>query len=341
MKYGMKTILISMMLLSQPSHALFVDQFTNRNTPIGDSVEILNSQMQNLINHSLDAANNGTYKCNEPFKSNSDKAGDFLFAALRRQILDYPFDHFAEINKQVAKKQTLFKDSIFVNVYSAPSLFNLGGKMLDTQDVINIAGHQVTTKKLARFLEDGFKLYKRQMATHQNGIEQTEKRSLSNAEKFVDGLGIISYADHAASMAGYRFWLDLCGPSTIDGRCSPEKFISCNQQTGQWIASAEFKFSDYIDDSWDEGINCSMYAADISHPLTKNIQKVTGNNHLPCPVDPVKCFELSSSKSKKYLSPICTSVADKVKQALPAGLFTDYTYKPNAIKANSDSSGKK
>lgn len=323
--------------------ALFVDQFTNRNTPVADSLEILNSQMRSLISHSIEAANTSAYKCNERYSSNSDQSRDFLFAAFRRGLLDFPIDDFAESNKHVAKKQTLFKDSIFQGVYSSSILNILSGKILDTEAVINMDGRQVTTKKLARFLDDGFRLYKRQMTTHQPSVAQTEKQSFAEAEKFVNGTGVLSYAEHAASMAGYRFWVDLCGPSTAEGRCFPEKLVTCDMNTGKWELSKDFifDFSDYVDDSWDEGINCSMYAADISFSITKNIQKVTGNKHLPCPVDPVKCFELSSTRSKKYLSPVCTNVAERIKKALPAGLFTDYTYKLNVPKAPADSTGKK
>lgn len=321
-------ILFILTVLVRPSHALFVDQFTNREKPVTDSVEILNRQMRSVIRHSLDAANMSSFKCFERYKSNSDQSRNYLFAAFRRVLLDFPIDVHAESNKRVARKQTLFKDSIYSGVYSSPVKL-IGGKMLDTEEVINIDGHQVTTKKLSRFLDDGFRLYERQMATHLQGLAQTERRSLAEVEKFMNGPGVLSYAEHAASMAGYRFWVDLCGPSITEGRCLPGRLISCNEVTGNWETSKAFSFDfgDYVDDSWDEGINCSLYSVDVGASIVANIQKVSKNKQAPCPVDPKKCADLKLAKSKKYLSPVCLEAAERVlnNQPLNKGQQINYT----------------
>lgn len=330
MKRSHFLIFVSIVLCVKITHALFVDQFTHRDKVVADSVEHLNDQMRSLISLALDEANDGEYKCYEKNKSRSDKSRDVLFKSLRRGLLDFHLDDFAETSKLIEKKQTLFKDSIFADVYSWPSLYKLGGKMIDTEEVINVDGHQITTKKLARFLGDGFRLYKDQMTTHLKGIEPTERRSLEAVTQHVKGSGILSFADHAAAMAGVRFWLDLCGPSVQEGRCLPGNLISCDERTGKWESSKVFKFDfgNYIDDSWDEGINCSLYSADISSLIVKNIQKVTGKKDFPCPMDPVKCQALSQSPSKKYLSPICANVLEKTGKSSPSGSFTDYTYQP-------------
>lgn len=326
MKYFLATLVL--LMANEFSNAAFVDQFTNRKIQVADSSELLNSQMIVKIGRSLDVANHQGFLCNDKQESIVQKSREILYIALRNELLNSPMDEFAESNKSVSKLQTPFKDSIYQGLYSRLWINDLGGKALGTEPVINVDGRLITIQKLARFLKDGNALYQIQSNEIYDGVEQAEKKSFEDSKKFLATTGVFSYAEHSAKMTGYRFWTDLCGSSTAPDRCVPGSLISCDKSTGKWILGKTFNFKEYINDSWDEAINCSMYSADFSLGITKKIQKLTGDKQLPCPVDPVKCYELSYTSSKKYLSPVCTEVAERLKKGLPGGIFTDYTYKP-------------
>ena len=155
--------------------------------------------------------------------------------------------------------------------------------------------------------------------------EQFKQRGRQAAAKFSNGqedgywglkmTGVKSYGDIAANDAGYQFWNEL-----VDG---PNPFFRC--KNGKWERNTKrpFKFEDYVNDAWDEGINCSDYSPANSAIVEKQIKQATHGKG--CPVEPAKCQSLAAKYgeySKYVLHPSCANAS---KSAEPS-----YTPSPGA-----------
>jgi hypothetical protein len=96
---------------------------------------------------------------------------------------------------------------------------------------------------------------------------------------------VYSYADLAANIDGFYFWQNMTR--------GVKPFIVCRQ--GQWIQEVGFNWKKYVNDAWDEGINCSDYDASIKEGVLKNIRTVLsakGYKAKKCPLFSEKCVSL-------------------------------------------------
>jgi hypothetical protein len=102
------------------------------------------------------------------------------------------------------------------------------------------------------------------------------------------GTGVKSYGDMSANYGGYLFWKDL-----LD---SKDSYIQCGSD-GVLRQVTKVDVKRYVDDAWDEAINCSSFSRpDIAQKIVTNIKRVS--NGMDCPVEPDKCTDLI--KSGKY-----------------------------------------
>lgn len=122
--------------------------------------------------------------------------------------------------------------------------------------------------------------------------------------------GIKSYGDMAADLEGYRFWSSLTEGDHPYFRCV----------SGKWKQTRDFRWEEYVSDSWDEGINCSEYSLGMEKVVSQALKKAGKS----CPANQEKCVALTKryrGLSNPPLSPACQALGgDPAKDvSLPSG----------------------
>ncbi len=110
--------------------------------------------------------------------------------------------------------------------------------------------------------------------------------------------GVLWYADLAASYSGFRFWSDLLSLG------EPGSFIAHDTSAGGFVQRRIFSFADYVNDAWDEGVNCSAF-----HPaLAKQVTAALRSRAMSCPV--TDCRLLAGlPQAGLYVNPVCVPAA--------------------------------
>lgn len=162
------------------------------------------------------------------------------------------------------------------------------GILAGLKSVINIGGVYVGTDKLSHFMTEGFQYFAnvRRGAT----VEQVLNQGLRE-ENGIYGMittGIRSYADLSANYFGFRFWSELLGGET--------PLIAC--ENGKWSQKRPFEWQQYINDSFDESVNCNEFKtsameAKVDQRTKELLRKANRGGPLTCPLKPESCVELT------------------------------------------------
>lgn len=123
-----------------------------------------------------------------------------------------------------------------------------------------------------------------------------------STEQGVMGLtnnGILSYSDMVANYQGLLFYQSL-----FEGQ---KPFFRCDGIN--WVRTErKFNVLDYVDDAWDESINCNVYATEATaNKVKKAIDELEVS---ACPVKPKACDEIREKYKhiEKYvISPLCVN----------------------------------
>lgn len=213
---------------------------------------------------------------------------------------------------------------------------NIYGSIYEIQNSFNLAGTVTGPDKLGHFFDQGFDLYEEfnDKGKGPEGFKAAMKESNDSEEGFI-GLyvsGIKSYGDMGSNFSGMKFWYNLVG--------NVDSYLRCNYMTGKYEVNRDFDWSDFVNDSWDEGISCSFYE-EVDNPFSVKLQspdssrnhisqisftnkseyKVTRKDEvvntylksldppLSCPDNLNKCRQIAKLKCSKYfVSPKCLSL---------------------------------
>jgi hypothetical protein len=194
--------------------------------------------------------------------------------------------------------------------------------------VVLTGGIAVGTDKIDHFLSSGFLYYKEYSEKKQIQVDiygkqeevvvlrtDSDEQRTKDAIKLgkfqeesswgLSGTGVKAYGDLAANYAGLQFYKNL-----FEGE---NPYLKCID--GRFVVQRTFKVEDYIDDSWDESINCSSFNSEENRDIVIKNMKAMGFEK--CPIDPKKCEVLV----KKYgalkndiLHPLCVDSASNHNQ---------------------------
>jgi hypothetical protein len=158
-----------------------------------------------------------------------------------------------------------------------------------------VDGHYFGADKLGHFFDQGYDYYEAVYVKHGSVVDAFENMGLDN-ENGLNGMlgdGIRSYGDMAANFAGYLFWRDVVGGS------SP--YFDC--QHGRYVRTARrFDWKDYVNDGWDEGLNCSEF----NSLAKKSVDKALAKLGMRCPLNPAACQGIADlTCGYTFLSPAC------------------------------------
>lgn len=271
-----------------------VDNFSQRKNyaKIKDSRQVLNDKMNKLIADSVKRSNlDGP--CQQFEKNVSLPA---IFYLIKNAIDSNPI---AEIEGWAERTEDLEKiRAPDENIYSGKSLF--AGMIMGVAGLepsIKLNGHIFGVDKLGHFTAQGFEYFEIAHLEDQGVISALEYGiSLEDGRYGLKTTGIKSYGDLGANFSGLKFWENLVGDNG--------QYIKCVD--GKYVVQRMFDWADYVNDSWDQGINCSEFTENIQKTVSKNLKKLG----MQCPIENYRCLKIARQEcAQYYISPICKDIA--------------------------------
>ncbi len=289
-----KAIIFATLLALTNVYASEIDPFNNRSVPLKDSLPSVNLKANTLLQDALKELNEKNHKCSEKK----------LYKKMRKVFRN---QYTSKFGKWIVKTDELDK----MTTYTSESIYKefkwyqavipgLWAKINDPAgQIINVGGVYVGTDKFEHFSGSGFLYFKK---FYLKGKTLEDAMNIGyRAETGIMGAtmtGVMSYADMVANFNGMRFWNTVLGKNVdILTKEEVSPYLSCVD--GKWEQQREIDFSEYIDQTWDEGINCSwMRTESLLRKVKDRIQEYndkTGEN-LSCPLN----SELLERDGEKY-----------------------------------------
>lgn len=269
--------------IAAPAFADETDNFTCRLRQLADSAGALDDIVNARILAVVDRANRAP--CNDDCLVRMLQAE--IGGSFRHRLTLVPhanLERWVDARRDIARCRTPFRDSIYgARPYNQPWLFPFTGQVILIADSIRLSGRVVGLDKLSHFIREGLEHWKHVRRKGRSIDEVMAKelgtpgRQLRWNEYGLKGwslTGVLSYADLAASYAGFRFWAEL---SDIGGRTG---YVVQDAQTGKFVVQRHFTFSSYVTDAWDEGINCSAFRPGLAREVAAALTK----RSMSCPV---------------------------------------------------------
>jgi hypothetical protein len=171
----------------------------------------------------------------------------------------------------------------------------MGVALLGTVPSLVLNGHYVGADKLGHFFDQGYDYYEQVYVKHGDAREIIEKLGPAD-ENGLNGMmgdGIRAYGDLAANFSGYLFWREVAQGSNPYFECKDGKYVRTKRR---------FDWSDYVNDGWDEGINCSEF----NFLVRKSVDSALGKMGVKCPLKPEACQGIADlTCGYTFLSPAC------------------------------------
>lgn len=229
------------------------DNFTYSKIELKDSSQIINEKFNYYLQKGIDDANLLN-------KGNDKKV---LYKSLKKYINDKTSDESIITDLYKDKSLDIIgikkSDSIYKN-WTLREGLSLGKKNTFIGSVVNFNGVQIGVDKLEHMFRTGRILF----GAWDRGWEFNHVLKLSYfMEKWLlggnrIGASIISYGDLSANFNGIRLWNDLLGnyPDPLGRQISPYIVFENNF----WYLQNEVDLNNYIDDSFNERINNSIFS---------------------------------------------------------------------------------
>jgi hypothetical protein len=285
-------VLIASLAAARPALADETDNFTCRLRVLRDSLAAFDSIMNARIQAALAQANAGPQRCDEACLRRTLQEN---IGGTDRHLAGIPhsrFERWIAERADVDRCRVSFRDSIYgARPYDQPWLFPFTGRVIFIADSVRLAGTMVGLDKINHFLLEGLAHWKSVQQPDGNigavmakelGPPHRQFRWTEYGLKGWSLTGVVAYADLAAGYSGYRFWRDV---SSIGQRGS---FVGSDPASGRLIQRRAFTFAEYVNGSWDEGINCSVF-----HPtLAKQVNLALQARSMTCPASPAEFLSL-------------------------------------------------
>tara|TARA_Y100000590_G_scaffold470711_1_gene668301 strand:- start:152231 stop:153217 length:987 start_codon:yes stop_codon:yes gene_type:complete len=260
----MKNFLIILLALySGYSLSSEIDSFTNRYQPLENSVERVNFIANEFLDKAIINANKKDHACKEKK----------LYKAMRKYFKNHisgevtvSIQNDEQIDKRLFHvKESVYRDFKWWNSF----VLMVVGRLYDGAHgaVINFNDHLIGTDKFEHMFGRGFLYFKRYYLKGKK-LKKVLKYGAWQ-ENWTLGsktTGIFSYADQAANFNGMRFWNHILQKRKDYLGENHGPLVKC--QENKWVKIKDLDFTPFIDDSMDEGHNCSMFS---TKKLTKSV----------------------------------------------------------------------
>jgi hypothetical protein len=260
------------------------DNFTCRLRVLRDSLAALDAIMNSRIQTTLARVNSRRERCDEGCVQRELQAE--IGSAYHHPLTGIPhsrFERWIGERADVDRCRVEFGNSIYgARPYNHPWLFPFTGRIILIADSIRIDGHLIGIDKINHFIREGLSHWKAARDPGGNIAVVMRKELGAPGRQFrwnEYGLkgwsltGVLAYGDLAASYSGYRFWSELLS----FGR--PSSFVGFDAAAGQFVAQRPFTFAEYVNDAWDESVNCSEFQPG----LAKQVASALAKRAMTCP----------------------------------------------------------
>ncbi len=282
MKFSKLILTTVFSLLQFRAMAAEVDQYTRNEEILVDSSVLLNEKANTAIEQSIISANNKGKSCDEKilYKDLRKYFSNHIKGQLIKDVL---------INPDMPKRHVNLKESVYRDWNSWDGLgmgFTLIAKKAVTMsDVMRVGDLEIGVDKLEHMFGQGFSYFEKNYLKG-DGVEAAVKKGIFFEKYLLGGQkmgnGVFSYADLSANFNGMRFWnhmlqlrSDVLGD---DFNIGP--YITCENNI--WVKAKDLDLKNYIDDSFNETINCSKFPTEKTLNKFKNRLALMG---VSCPVD--------------------------------------------------------
>lgn len=260
------------------------DNFTCRLRVLRDSLGALDAIMNARIQATLAQVNARRDRCDERClvqQLQTDIGGTYLHPLTG--IPHSRFESWIGERRDVDRCRVSFGESIYgARPYNQPWLFPFTGRIILLADSIRVAGHLIGIDKINHFIREGLTHWKAvqrpggdiaAVMVKELGPPGRQFRWNEYGLKGWSLTGVLAYGDLAASYSGYRFWRDI---SSVGGTGS---YIQADGATGNFVQGQAVSFADYVNDAWDEGVNCSEFQP----ALAKQVASALAKRTMTCP----------------------------------------------------------
>lgn len=271
---------------ARPAFADETDNFTCRLRALRESEAALDAVMNARIQLVLARVNSRDRRCDAECLVRELTAS--IGGAYRHPLTGIPharFERWITRREDVDRCHVKFRESIYgARPYNQPWLWPFTGRVILLADSIRLADRVVGIDKVNHFIREGLEHWRAAQRPDLNiaAIMRKElgppRRQFRWNEYGLKGwslTGVLAYADLAASYSGYRFWSDLLALDR-DG-----SFIE-RDAAGGFVQVRPFRFAAYVNDAWDESLNCSEFHA----TLAREVRTALANRAMSCPASP-------------------------------------------------------
>jgi hypothetical protein len=243
---GLQYILltVALQLAPQVCCAYETDQITNRQTPLADSTELLDEQ----VNQAIEEAVLDWIGRRDDWKVVTaiyhDIGGHHWVDKIERWAMD---------SEEVERLQPNGRQSIYQGhpLYATrvAGLFGVG-------PTIKVNGQLIGSDKLGHFLSQGRKFYRRYLK-YLDESKAAEHSAYTERALFGQmTTGVYSNADLVANYEGLLFYRSLFEDGIIPGKPAILAW-----QDDSWVIQRKFTWADHVNEYWDEALNVNHYDA--------------------------------------------------------------------------------
>ena len=274
-----------------------VDNFTRRAEFLKDSTLKLNEITNRFIKNRIKEINKENHNCKE----------DYLYRGLKKDFnvlwKDSPFLKALEKEEGIFKLKTDVRDSVYRdwNLMDSPAIRGLNLVIPSVfGEVIKVNGIRLGVDKFEHFFGYGYYYF---------NLHHLGKKEVKKALKF--GLfmeyfnlgayktGVMSYGDLAANFNGMRFWNHILAKRKDVLKQSLGPYVTC--MGGKWVANKDVDWAEYVDEAFDEAINCSRFRKGIMAESVR--ERVREANYKEgelkvCPLAPKKMKDMIKKYSR-------------------------------------------
>jgi hypothetical protein len=242
----LQILLFATALLPMPQLccAYETDQFTGRLTPIADSTEVLDEQVNLAIEEAV---------VNWKGRRNDWKVVTSIYNDIGGHHWVDKIERWAMKSGEVEHLQASRRESIY---QGHPLWASRVAAVFGVGPTIKVNGQLIGSDKLGHFLSQGRKFYRRYLK-YQDEAKAAEHSAYTERALFGQmTTGVYSNADLVANYEGFLFYRSLFEDDIIPGKPA----ILAWQDDG-WVIQRSFTWADHVNEYWDEALNVNHYDA--------------------------------------------------------------------------------